>query len=85
MTIIKASTRWYINVVSFVLFIVLSVTGSLNWLVLPRGFEARNHFLVSVRHFLIAIHEWTGLLFIGMIILHLFLHWGYIKSQFRMK
>ena len=79
----KAHKVWIINVVSFVLFLLLGTTGLINWLVLPRGFQARGSQLLSVRHFLREIHEWTALLFIVVILIHLMLHWNYIKTNLR--
>jgi hypothetical protein len=79
----KAFKLWAVNVLSFILFILVSVTGLLNWLVLPRGYEARGSVLVSVRHFLITVHEWTALIFLITIVIHLFLHWKYIRSNLK--
>lgn len=77
----KPSKLWIVNVISFVLFMLLSVTGMLNWLVLPRGYEARGSFLVSLRHFFIVIHEYTALIFMIVVAVHMVLHWSYIKSN----
>jgi hypothetical protein len=35
----KMSKLWAVNSISFVLFILLSITGLINWLVLPKGYE----------------------------------------------
>jgi hypothetical protein len=77
----KTSKLWTVNIVSFVLFIILSVTGLINWLVLPKGYELRGSFLISIRHFLIEVHQWAGLVFILVVAMHVILHWGYIKAQ----
>ena len=77
----RSSKLWMVNVMSFILFFILCGTGLLNWLVLPRGYEARGSFLVSLRHFLIAFHEWTALIFMIVIAIHIFLHWTYIKTN----
>jgi hypothetical protein len=77
----RSSKLWMVNVMSFILFFILCGTGLLNWLVLPRGYEVRGSFLVSLRHFLIAFHEWTALIFMIVIAIHIFLHWTYIKTN----
>jgi hypothetical protein len=77
----RSSKLWIVNVISFVLFILLCGTGLLNWLVLPRGYEARGSFLVSLRHFFIVIHEWTALIFMIATAVHIVLHWNYIKAN----
>jgi len=79
----KSSTLWIVNVISFILFVILCSTGLINWLVLPRGYEARGNFLVSLRHFFIDIHEWVGLIFMVVIVIHLVLHWPYIKYNLK--
>jgi len=79
----RSLTLWIVNVISFVLFIILCSTGLINWLVLPRGYEGRGNFLVSLRHFFIAFHEWAGLIFMVMIAIHIVLHWSYIKSNLK--
>ena len=79
----RSSKLWIVNVISFILFIILCSTGLLNWLVLPRGYEARGSFLVSLRHFFIAFHEWAALVFMIVVAVHLVLHWPYIKSNLK--
>jgi len=69
-----------VNVISFILFIILCSTGLLNWLVLPRGYEARGSFLVSLRHFFIAFHEWAALIFMIVVAVDIVLHWPYSEN-----
>jgi membrane protein implicated in regulation of membrane protease activity len=77
----KLSTLWIVNVMSFLLFSMLGVTGLMNWLLLPRGYGSGAGILVSLRHFLVTLHEWTGLLFMIVIGIHIFLHWAYVKKN----
>jgi len=77
----RAFKLWTVNVLSFIVFCLLSLTGLINWLLLPRGFEARGSFLVSMRHFLVEVHQWAALLFIVIIALHILWHWAYIKRN----
>jgi len=79
----RSSKLWIVNVISFILFIILCSTGLLNWLVLPRGYEARGSLLVSLRHFFIAFHEWAALVFMIVVAVHIVLHWPYIKSNLK--
>jgi hypothetical protein len=79
----KSSKLWKVNVISFVLFIILCSTGLLNWLVLPRGYETRGGFMTTLRHFFIAIHEWTALIFMIVVAVHIILHWPYLKSNLK--
>jgi len=75
----KAAKLWFVNIISFVLFSILALTGLINWLFLPRGGGADGGFAVILRHFLREVHEWTALMFIVMTLIHLVLHWTYIK------
>jgi membrane protein implicated in regulation of membrane protease activity len=77
----KPSRIWIVNVVSFFLLSLMGITGLVNWLVLPRGYGSGAGFLVSIRHFLMAVHEWTGLLFVIVIGIHISLHWRYVKKN----
>jgi hypothetical protein len=80
----KAETLWGVNVVSFGLFAVLTLTGLTNWLLLPRGYEAAGAgFLISLRHLLRGIHEWTAVLFIITVLIHLGLHGAYLRSKIK--
>lgn len=83
MTDNKAANRWFINVISFFLFSVLTITGLINWLLLPRGYGAEKGLLISMRHFLRQVHEWTALLFIVAVVVHLALHWSYVKANLK--
>ena len=77
----KAAKLWIVNILSFILFSILTLTGLINWLLLPRGYRGEGGALVSLRHFLRDVHEWTALLFIFIVLVHLVLHWSYIKSN----
>ena len=76
----KLSRLWIVNVISFFLLSLLSVTGLINWLLLPRGDGSGAGFLVSLRHSLVTVHEWTALLFMIVIGVHISLHWTYVKK-----
>ncbi len=78
MSMNKAAKLWFVNIISFVLFSILALTGLINWLFLPRG-VADGGFAVILRHFLREVHEWTALMFIVMTLIHLALHWTHIK------
>jgi cytochrome b subunit of formate dehydrogenase len=79
----RSNQLWLVNIISFILFSILTITGLINWLLLPRGPGAGGGFLISLRHFLRDIHEWAGLVLIITVVIHLFLHWGYIKTNLK--
>ncbi len=79
----KSHIIWLVNVVAFLLLAVLSLTGLINWLILPKGYEAKGSILISMRHLFREIHEWTAVLFIVVIFIHLVLHWPYVKLNLK--
>ena len=81
MSMNKTAKLWFVNVFSCVLFSILTLTGLINWLFVPRGGGGEGGFAVHLRHFLREVHEWTALLFIVMTLIHLALHWTYLKSN----
>ena len=81
MSMNKAEKLWIVNIISFVLLSILTLTGLVNWLILPRGGGSEGGFTVLLRHFLRQVHEWTALMFIIIILVHLVLHWTHIKSN----
>ncbi len=85
MELSKSIQLWYVNAASFILFAILALTGIINWLFIPRGSDIMNKggFLLSLRHFFRDVHEWTAFLFIIVVIVHLVLHWAYIKTNLK--
>ena len=81
MTRSKQTQLWIVNVVSFVLVFLLTLTGLINWLVLPHGGGQRWALLVETRHFVMDVHAWLSLFFLVAVIFHLSLNWLYVRSN----
>lgn len=79
----KIAKHWLINILSALFFLLLAFTGLINWLVLPRGYGAGGGFLLSLRHVLLGVHQWAAAGFIILVLIHAFLHWGYIKANLK--
>jgi hypothetical protein len=79
-TMKKTDVNVIINVAAFILFLLLASTGLLIWLVLPSG-----HGYLTIwgmnRHVWGDIHFWIALSFLVLIVIHLILHWSWIKSM----
>jgi len=84
MTMQKSEWLWIVNVVSFLLLAVLALTGAANAL-LPHGGGPQEvqGFWHSVRSFSVELHEWSGILFLGALAIHLVLHWSYIQINLK--
>ncbi|MFZ5571089.1 MAG: hypothetical protein ACOZF0_11830 [Thermodesulfobacteriota bacterium] len=74
----KAEKLWRVNVISFIILMLLVVTGMANWLVFPGGSHGAGS---SIRGFLCAVHRWSAVGFILMIGVHLFFHLDYINKS----
>ncbi len=79
----KSNQLWLVNIFSFILFSILTITGLINWAILPRGPRSNDGFLITLRHFFRDVHEWAALGFIILVAIHLFLHWGYIRTNLK--
>lgn len=79
----KAATLWLVNILSLILLAILAITGLTNWLALPHGGPGGTGFLVGLRHFLRGIHEWTAVLFIAVVCVHVAMHWPYVKANLK--
>jgi carbon-nitrogen hydrolase/uncharacterized protein DUF4405 len=83
MSVKRSLKLWKVNIISFILFSILSITGLSNWLILPKGYEVRGSFLVPLRHLFIVVHQWAALLFMIVAVIHIIVHWPYIKSNLK--
>jgi uncharacterized BrkB/YihY/UPF0761 family membrane protein len=71
-----------LNLVLFICFVLLSLTGLITWVILPRGYRFRDGGeLHALRDTLIELHEWVALVFIALVVVHLVWHWSYIKAN----
>lgn len=76
----KNKVKFIVDLVMFVDFILLAFSGFVLKFILPRGsgkFGATYFFL---REDWLTIHDWTSLILIMGLILHLVLNWIWIKS-----
>jgi len=77
-----------VDVFAFICFLVSGFAGIILWQVLPsgngfrggRGELEENLFWGFARHQWNDVHTYAGLIFIVLVLLHLILHWGWIKN-----
>ena len=78
----KGLRLWLLNLVLFICFLLLSLTGLIPWVFLPRGFRFRDGgALYALRHMLIELQEWMALAFLVLIVVHLIWHWSSIRAN----
>lgn len=76
-----SGTKWWVNLFSFVLLVLLLLTGLINYAMRPLGPSAAT-FTRSLHRFLVDVHFVCAVLFVAVIIVHLLHHGRYIKKFF---
>lgn len=76
-----------VNIINSFTFLISFISGIIVWLFLPSGQGFRGVqdklFFGLARHNWIDIHIISSLIFIGLTIVHLILHWRWIKNLFK--
>jgi cytochrome b561 len=81
--------NWLINYVLFVLLLLLgfiqAISGFLLWLVIPGGHSGFGINQVDgtvlwSRYTWIEIHDWTAIILVVVVIIHIILHWKWITQ-----
>jgi len=84
----KKKINIFVNIANLFAGLVSLFSGIIIWIILPSGQGFRggrgdlgiNLFLGLERHNWISIHTIFSLVFIGLIVVHLILHWYWIKN-----
>jgi hypothetical protein len=79
----KKEMLWIVNVVSFVLLLLLAVTGLVNWLLAPHGAGLSGGAGRALRHLLREFHAWTAVVFCLVCAIHIGLHWGTVRANLK--
>lgn len=76
----RAKLNFWVDVVTGIVFAAMVGLGILGKWILPPGSRGGAGFvwLGQGRHFWGDIHFWLGLTLLGLIILHIWLHWGWV-------
>lgn len=77
----KANLLFFTDTAALILFVILAATGSLIYLILPPGTGHGSQIWGLGRHAWGTLHFWIALAFILLMVVHLFLHWGWIKTR----
>ncbi len=74
----KHNQNLIIDIISFLNLVLLIITGSVMYFILPHGSRDKE-WLGLTRHEWGDIHFWVAILFVVVIGVHLVLHWKWIK------
>ena len=79
--LITAKTKFWLNLFSAIVFTAIAGTGVLNHWILPKGSNRiRLTWLGFDRHVWSNFHFWLGVTFLVLLVLHLSLHWSWVRT-----
>jgi len=77
----KIKVKFIVDLLMFLDFIVLATSGFVLWLVLVHnGLKFRESF-IFYRWTWLSIHDWTSVILIALLLIHLLLNWTWIKCM----
>lgn len=82
----KSEVLFILAVLLFLLSLIEAISGFLLWLVIPRGGGKQGIdqvFWSLSRDTWIDIHDWAAVALVLIIIIHIILHWNWVKRMFR--
>ena len=76
----KAKINYFIDLLLIIFFIINSITGLIIFFFLPSGVRQGSYqeFLGIIKQNWLNVHNWSGILIILMVAIHLILHWNWI-------
>lgn len=79
----SAKINYLVDFLMVILFIVNAITGLVIFFFLPSGVRQGSYqtFLGIVKGTWAFIHNWSGIIFIILVILHFILHWNWVVSM----
>ncbi|WP_428832804.1 DUF4405 domain-containing protein [Natroniella acetigena] len=79
----KSRLNFIIDVLAFLTFIISCTSGIVIWLLLPGGSSGLNLLFNLTRGNWKSMHIYSSLLLSFLIILHILLHWKWIKGKLK--
>ncbi len=77
----KNLIKLWVDIVMFVDFIILAFSGFVLKFILPRGSGKLGSDFFFLREEWLMIHDWTSLILVVLLVIHLILNWIWIKSM----
>ncbi len=76
----KSKINYFIDLLILIFFVINSITGLIIFFFLPTGVKRGGYqvFLGIIKQNWVIIHNWSGILLILLIAIHLILHWNWI-------
>ena len=79
----KSKINYFIDILMLIFFIINSITGLITFFFLPAGIKrgAYQEFSGIIKQNWVDVHNWSGLLLLLLVVIHLILHWKWIVSM----
>jgi len=79
----KSKINYVIDILMLIFFIINAITGLIIFFFLPTGVKKGGYqeFLGIIKHNWADVHNWSGLLLLLLVAIHLILHWKWIVSM----
>jgi len=79
----KPKIKFLVDILLFIDFIIISVSGFVLFKILPRGSGKISKSFLFLRETWILIHDWTALILVILVIVHLVLNINFIKYMIK--
>jgi hypothetical protein len=79
----KSKINYFIDLLMLISFVINSFTGLIIFFFLPTGIRRGGYqeFLGIIKQNWVDVHNWSGILFLLLVVIHLILHWNWIVSK----
>lgn len=79
--------KFIIDILMFLDFLIVSVSGLVLWKILPRGSGKTGQEFILLRENWLFIHDWSSVFLVLIVIIHLVINWKWVvcagKTWFR--
>jgi len=79
----KAKVNYFVDLAALVSFLITAITGLAIFFFLPSGVRQGRYqeFLGVEKGVWGSVHDWFGIIFIILVIIHFILHWNWIVNM----
>ena len=79
----KAKVKFFIDILMFLDFLILAISGFVLWKVLSREGGRAGFIFILGRGDWLFIHDWSAVALVVLIIIHHFFNWNFIKCMIK--
>jgi len=84
----NAKTRFWVDIVALISFVVVAISGFVLWLGLPKGLGrgrdvSQEFFLDISRDLWLDVHDWFSIILVVAMAIHLYFNWSWLARMSR--